>query len=146
MFKHVLIATDGSDLAQKAVDQGLNLAKALGAKVTVVTVTPAWAAVAPPGLVSISVPVEDYIRASQENATSILSSAEAAAKRAGVECTTRHEADQFPADGILAAAEKTGADLIVMASHGWRGLKRLLLGSQTHEVATRSPVPVLVCR
>ncbi len=145
MFKHILIATDGSDLAQIAVDTGLELAKALGAKITAVTVTPSWASVAP-GEAAISFPVEEYIRATQENAAAILSSVAAAAKKAGLECGQLHEADQFPADGILSAAKETACDLIVMSSHGRRGLQRLLLGSQAQEVLTHSPVPVLICR
>lgn len=145
MFKHILIATDGSGLAQKAVDQGLDLAKALGAKVTAVTVTPSLASVAP-GRAAVVVPIEDYIRAVKENTTAIFSSVSASAKRVGVECTLRHEAEQLPAEGILAAAKETGCDLIVMSSHGWRGWKRLLLGSQAHEVLTHSTIPVLICR
>lgn len=145
MFKHVLIATDGSDLAKIAVKKGLELAKALGAKVTAVTVTPSWASVAP-GDAPISFPVEEYNRATKENAEAILSSVAAAAEKAGVECTPLHEADQLPADGILSAAEKTACDLIVMSSHGRRGLQRLFLGSQAQEVLTHSLVPVLICR
>jgi nucleotide-binding universal stress UspA family protein len=145
MFKHILIATDGSDLARKALDHGLDLARALGAKVTVVTVTPSWASVAP-GEAAIAFPVDEYIRATKENAAAILASAEAAAKRAGVPCATRHEADRFPAEGILSAAEESGCDLIVMSSHGRRGLQRFFLGSQAQEVVTSSPLPVLICR
>ena len=145
MFKHILIATDGSDLAQIAVEKGLGLAKVLGAKVTAVTVTPSWASVAP-GEAAMSFPVEEYVRATKENAAAILSSVTAAAKKAGVDCTSLHMADQFPADGILSAANDTACDLIVMSSHGRRGLQRLFLGSQAQEVLTHSPVPVLICR
>jgi nucleotide-binding universal stress UspA family protein len=145
MFKHLLIATDGSELARIALEKGLELAKALGAKVTAVTVTPSWAAVAP-GEVAISFPVEEYIRATKENAAAILSSVAESAKRAGVECTVLHEADQFPADGILSAAKREKCDLIVMSSHGRRGLRRLFLGSQAQDVLTHSTIPVLICR
>ena len=68
------------------------------------------------------------------------------ARRLGVACATRHIADQLPAEGILAACQKHGCDLIVMASHGRRGLSKLLLGSQANKVVTLSSVPVLVCR
>jgi nucleotide-binding universal stress UspA family protein len=145
MVKHILIATDGSDLAQTAVDRGLELAKALGTKVTAVTVTPPWAAVAP-AEVAVTLPVEEYMRAAKENATAVLAAVASSAKRAGVECAIRHEADRFPAEGILSAAEATGSDLIVMSSHGRRGLERLLLGSQAQEVLTHSTVPVLIVR
>jgi nucleotide-binding universal stress UspA family protein len=145
MYKHILIATDGSELAQKAVTQGFDLAKALDAKVTVVTVTPSWAAVAP-AEAAIAFPVEEYNRTVKENATSILGPVVAAAKERGVPCASLHESDQFPAEGILSAAGETGCDLIVMSSHGRRGLTRLLLGSTAQEVLTHSKVPVLVAR
>lgn len=145
MFKHVLIATDGSDLARIAVETGLELAKALGVKATAVTVTPTLASVAP-GETEIGFPIEEYMRAAKENAADILSSVSDMAKRIGIACTTIHEPDQYPADGILSAAEKTGCDVIVMSSHGRRGLQRLFLGSQAQEVLTHSKIPVLICR
>ena len=64
----------------------------------------------------------------------------------GVECSRQHVKDQFPAEGIVETAEKLGCDLIVMASHGRRGLMRFLLGSQATKVLTHSTIPVLVCR
>src|SRR5688572_1849823 len=128
MFKHILIATDGSDLAQAAVQKGLGLSKALGAKATAVTVTPSWAAVMP-AEATIALPVEEYVRATKEGADAILSSVGEQARRVGVECAFRHEAEQFPAEGILSAAKETGCDLIVMSTHGRRGLQRLFLGS-----------------
>jgi nucleotide-binding universal stress UspA family protein len=145
MFKHILIATDGSDLAQRAVDHGLALAKALGAKASAVTVTPSLATVAP-GKAAVMIPMEDYVRATNENAAAILASVEASAKRLGVDCALLHERDQLPSEGILAAAQGAGADLIVMSSHGRRGLERLFLGSQAQEVLTHSTIPVLICR
>jgi len=145
MFKHILVATDGSDLAQKAVDQGLALAAALGAKVTAVTVTPPWTSIAPEQA-AFALSIEDYRRCVAENAGEILSRVEAAAGRLGVPCTARHVPDAFPAEGILDTAKDLGCDVIVMASHGRRGLKRVLLGSQASEVTTQSLVPVLICR
>jgi len=145
MFKHIMIATDGSELSQIAVDKGLQLAKALGAEVTAVTVTPTWVSMAP-AEVAMSFPVEEYVRATQVSAQAILSPIADAAKQAGVTCVLRHEADQLPAQGILSAAKATGSDLIVMSSHGRRGIKRLLLGSQAQEVLTHSTIPVLIFR
>lgn len=145
MFEHILIATDGSDLARIAVETGLGLAKALGAKATAVTVTPSLASVAP-GEPEIGFPVEEYIRATKENAAAILSTVSDSAKRIGIACATIHEPDQYAADGILSAAEKAGCDVIVISSHGRHGLQRLLLGSQAQEVLTRSTIPVLICR
>jgi nucleotide-binding universal stress UspA family protein len=145
MFKHILIATDGSDLARKAVTQGLEIAEGLGAKVTVVNVTEPWVAVAP-GEVAMAFPIKEYDESVAANAARILSAVADEAKARGVECTSRHVPDQFPAEGIIEAAEKNGCDLIVMASHGRRGLMRFLLGSQAIKVLTNSTIPVLVCR
>ena len=144
MYRHILIATDGSELAQKAVAAGLALAKKLETKVTVVIATEPWSAmvIGEPALVF---PIEEYDKAAAENATRILAGASAAAKDAGVACETVHVSD-FPAEGIVATAKAKGCDLIVMASHGRRGLSKLLLGSQALRVLTLSTVPVLVCR
>jgi nucleotide-binding universal stress UspA family protein len=145
MFKHILVATDGSDVAQKGVEQGLSLAKALGAKVTAVTVTePLTAMMA--GEAVIALPLDDYDKGASENAARILGGVSAAAAAAGVACSTLHVKDQFPAEGIVEAAKAEGCDLIVMASHGRSGLSKLLLGSQTTRALTLSEVPVLVCR
>lgn len=145
MYKHILIATDGSELAQKAIDQGFELAKALAAKVTAVTVTEPWIAVAP-GEMAVAFPVEEYEKGAAANAARILSVVDAAARQSGVTCDTLHVKDQFPAEGIIETAKERGCDLIVMASHGRRGLTRLLLGSQANKVVTHSTVPVLICR
>jgi nucleotide-binding universal stress UspA family protein len=145
MYKHILIATDGSELAAKAVAHGLALAKATGAKATAVTVTEPWTAVAP-GEVAIAFPINEYEAAASAGAREVLSGAEAIAKKQGVTVETVHIKDRFPAQGILEAAKDKGCDLIVMASHGRRGLAKLLLGSQAVEVLTRSTVPVLICR
>jgi nucleotide-binding universal stress UspA family protein len=144
MYEHILIATDGSELAGKAVDTGLGLAKALGAKVTVVTATEPWTSMVT-GEPAIVFPVEEYERAAAERAGRILAGVAAAAQRQGVACTGAHVKD-FPAEGIIATAEKNGCDLIVMASHGPRGLSRALLGSQATRVLTHTTIPMLVCR
>ena len=145
MYEHVLIATDGSEVAQKAVDQGLALAKALNAKVTVITVTEPWFAVAPPYGPG-DFPIEQYDKIAAEGAALILRDVEAAARRAGVACETLHVKDKFAAAGIIETARDHGCDIIVMSSHGRRGLTRLLLGSQANKVVTSSTVPVLICR
>ena len=145
MYKHILIATDGSDLAEKGVDQGLALAKALAAKVTAVTVTEPLAAMLV-GEAAIALPIEDYDRAASADAARVLAGVSASAARAGVTCDTLHVKDQYPAEGIVDAAKARGCDLIVVTSHGRRGLSRLLLGSQATRVLTHSEVPVLVCR
>ena len=144
MYKNLLIATDGSELAQKAVQQGLALAKALGANATAVTVTEHWAAlVSGDGMVF---PVDDYEKGCAANADKILAGVSGVARTIGIACETVHVKDQFPSDGIIDCARKLGSDLIVMASHGRRGVSRLLMGSQANSVVTHSVVPVLICR
>ena len=145
MFKHILIATDGSDLAERAAAHGLELARVLGAKVTAVTVTEPWAAVVT-GEVAFGFPPADYEKGVIELATSVLARVAEMAKTAGLEGKTVHVKDHFPDAGIIAAAKDHGCDLIVMASHGRRGVARLLLGSVASRVVTLSPVPVLICR
>lgn len=145
MYKHILIATDGSDLARKALEQGLALAKALNAKVTAVTVTEPWGAVVPAEMV-IAFPVKVYDENAAVAAAKILAVVADAANTAGVACEMHHAKDQFPAAGIIETAKERGCDLIVMASHGRRGLTRLLLGSQANKVVIQSPLPVLICR
>jgi len=144
MYKHILIATDGSELAGKAVTTGLTLAKALNAKVTAVNATEPWTAMVT-GEAAIAFPIEDYEKSAAENAAKVLSEVSAAAKKQALACETVHVID-FPAEGIIATAKAGGCDLIVMSSHGRRGLARMLLGSQATRVLTLSTVPVLVCR
>ena len=145
MFKHILIGTDGSELAQKAVTEGLELARCSGAKVTVINVTEPWVAVAP-GEIAMAFPIKEYDESVAANAAQILSAVETQAKALDVACTTLHVKDQFPAEGIVETATQRGCDLIVMSSHGRRGLMRFLLGSQAIKVLTHSTIPVLVCR
>lgn len=145
MYKHLLIATDGSELATRAVAQGLALAKALAAKVTVVTVTEPWTAVVAGEMVA-AFPVDEYEKGCAANAARILGAAAEMSRTAGVTCETLHVKERFPAEGIIEAAKTGGCDLIVMASHGRRGIGRLLLGSQAISVLTHSALPVLICR
>lgn len=149
MYTHILIATDGSELAGKGIDQGLALAKQLGAKVTIVTVTEKWstADVANPARWQLhDHPIEEYEAAAAAAAKTILDAAAAVAAKAGVPVALKHVKDRLAAEGIIEAAAEAGCDLVVMTSHGRRGLGRLLLGSQTTEVLTHSKIPVLVVR
>ena len=145
MFKHILIATDGSDLAERAAAHGLELARLLGAKVTAVAVTEPWAAVVT-GEAAFGLPPADYEKGVIELAATVLARVAEMAKAAGLQCATVHVKDHFPDAGILAAAKDGGCDLIVMASHGRRGVARFLLGSVASRVVALSPVPVLICR
>ncbi len=149
MYSHILIATDGSEVAQKGVDQGLTLAKNLGAKVTLLTVTegfPFSVTAAGAGWVPGPAEVSLYEEGQKDFADKLLSKVKAAAEQMGVEASTLHVPGARPAEAIIEAAKSEGCSLIVMASHGRRGLGRLILGSQTVEVLTYSPVPVLVVR
>jgi nucleotide-binding universal stress UspA family protein len=145
VYKHLLIASDGSDIAMHAVDQGLELAKLCGAKVTAITVTEPWISEAPMEM-AVIFPAADYEKAVAENASNLLKLISGKAQAAGVDCTFSHVKDQFAAEGIVEAARTHGCDLIVMASHGRRGLSRLILGSQAHRVLSLTEIPVLICR
>ena len=145
MYKHILIATDGSELAQKGVEQGLALAKALGAKATAVMITEPIAAMMV-GEAAIALPLDDYDKAASANASRVLAGVAESAKKAAVACDTLHVKDQYPAEGIVEAAKARACDLIVMTSHGRRGISKLLLGSQTTRVLTHTEIPVLVVR
>jgi len=145
MYQHILIATDGSDLAQRAVEQGLALAKALGSTVTAVTVTEPWTA-AVSGEWAVAFPVEEYERAAAANAEKVLDGVQEAAVRLGVTCDAVHVKDQYAAEGIVEEAKARNCDLIVMASHGRRGIAKFMLGSQATRVLAHSTVPLLICR
>lgn len=145
MYKNILIATDGSELAQNAVGQGLALARALGAKATIVTVTEPWNA-AVSGEAMIAFPIDEYEKSAASAASAILAGVSDIARKTGANVETMHIKDQYPAEGIVETAKKLGSDLIVMASHGRRGLSRMLLGSQANKVVMLSPIPVLICK
>jgi nucleotide-binding universal stress UspA family protein len=148
MYRKILIATDGSKSAGIAVDHGLALAKATGGAVTIVYVTPMWSAldVAHAADHGARNPVADYEAAAAESARVILAEAGAKASAAKVVAELKHIADKTPATAIVEAASAGGFDLIVMGTHGRRGVGRLLLGSQAAEVLSLSKVPVLVAR
>jgi nucleotide-binding universal stress UspA family protein len=145
MYNHILIATDGSELAGKAIACGFDMARELAAQVTVVTVTEPGTGLLTDAA-AFGFPVADYENSANKSASRILSGAAKLARKADIRCTTVHAKGQHPAEGILETAKKNLCDLIVMASHGRRGLGQLLLGSQAAKVVTHSTVPVLVCR
>lgn len=148
MYKHILIATDGSELASKAIEQGFALAKSLDAKATVVTVTADWSPtqMAERAEFGAPHPVEDYEGRVAAHATSILAACINAAKSAGVKCTPVHVKDRAAADGIIETAKSSGCDLIIMASHGRSGVSRMLLGSIAAKVLSFATIPVLIYR
>jgi len=144
MYQHILIATDGSRLAGKAVATGLALAAALKAKVTVVTAEEPFEAlmVAEPSQRS---PMAEFERVAAESARRILAKVSERAREHGVDCATA-QVNDFPAPAILDTAKARGCDLIAMSSHGRRGLDRLFLGNQAPRVLAHSSVPVLTCQ
>jgi len=143
MYRHILIATDGSELANKAVTHGIALAKELKVPVSVVTVTEAWSSLDLAHMARLGNrnPISQYEEMALTAANNILENAARVAKLQGVTCEMIHVRDQHPAAGIIATAK-----LIIMASHGRRGINRLLLGSQANEVLTHSKVPALIIR
>jgi nucleotide-binding universal stress UspA family protein len=145
MYKHILIATDGSEIAGKAMTHGIDLAKALGAKLSAVTVTEPYEAVVVVETMVLTLPA-DYKKQCVESAAKILSVVTSAAEAAGIECDALHQDNRWPYEGVIEAAEKVGADLIVIGSHGRRGIEGLLIGSQTTKLLTYSKIPALVVR
>ena len=132
MYKHILIATDGSELAKKAETHGLALARDLKAAATAVTVTEAWSALelASQAERGAAHPIQDYEKNIAALAERILSTVSATAKGMGVACVTLHTKDRHPAEGIIQTAKARGCDLIVMASHGRRGDRRYFSGAR----------------
>jgi nucleotide-binding universal stress UspA family protein len=126
MYRHILIPTDGSELAWRGVTHGLALAKSVGAKVSAINV------------------VEPLFAVTGDFA-SVLDRVANAAKEAGVSCETIQVENVPPHQAIIAAAEDKGCNLIVMSSHGLSGLSMLLIGSVTNKVLTYAKTPVLIC-
>jgi nucleotide-binding universal stress UspA family protein len=148
MYKKILIAIDGSELANRALIHGLALAKAITASVVIVTVTEGWSAMemAHEARLKHVNPLKDFEDAVAKSAKRILDAAEALAAAAGVDRRTVHVSDCHPAEGIIGAASGEKCDLIVMASHGRRAVGRLLLGSQVNEVLAHCKIPALIVR
>ena len=130
MFKHILVPTDGSDLSRKAALYAIQFAKAVGAKVTAITIRAPYA-VSSLDTIAVLGSQEQYDEESRQVAQRALTQVEMAAEAAGV---------------AIDSAEANHCDLIVMASHGRRGVSALLLGSETQKVLTHSTIPVLVYR
>jgi nucleotide-binding universal stress UspA family protein len=145
MYTHILIPTDGSELSQKAVEYGLALAKSVGAQVTVVTVSAPFytLAIEPPLTVDF---VEEYQKLMKQLSGKYLDSAKSLAIAAGVPCEVLQIEQDQPYLAIIDTAVRRSCDLIVMASHGRRGIAAIVLGSETVKVLTHSTIPVLVFR
>ncbi len=147
MYKRILVATDGSTLSKKAVANAIDLAAAHGAGLVALTVVPRYPTSYLDGAIAFT--PEEIARVEKqwaEKARDMLDAVESRAAAAGVKAKPVVANSDRVAEAIVAAARKHRADLIVMASHGRRGIKRLLLGSETQHVLTNSKLPVLVLR
>jgi len=141
MYKHILIPTDGSDLSEKAIEHGIALAKALGARVTTLTVSD-------PFYVSAfdAHMVEQYKKHVAALAAKHLDVARNAASASGVACELLRVEHACPYQAIVDTAKGRKCDVIVMASHGRQGVSAIVLGSETVKVLTHSTIPVIVVR
>jgi nucleotide-binding universal stress UspA family protein len=147
MFKHILIPTDGSRVAAKAIKAGVAMAKEMGAKVTgYCAQEPVPAHVYGEGYVGEKQLGVELERRAREHAQRCVDEIAAAAKARGVPFAPLVTKSSVPSRGIIEAAQRRKCDVIFMASHGYRGLAGLLLGSVTQEVLTHSKIPVLVFR
>lgn len=149
MYSNIVCAIDGSDLSTKAFTHAIALAGKLGARLTAVTVTEPSVIIAPGAemmMVDTSSILEELDKAKAESAKSVLEDATKLASAAGINLATQHVPDLPAAEGIIRHAKTVGADLIIMGSHGRRGLGRLLLGSQAAEVLAHAEIPVLIIK
>jgi nucleotide-binding universal stress UspA family protein len=144
MYSRILVPTDGSELSAKAVQSAVALAQRIGARVLALTITDPY----PYSPLAEAAPIEpqSYLDAIQRMATQRLQAVSAVASAAGVPCESASLEAAQPWRGIVDHAEGVNADLIVMASHGRKGVGALLLGSETQKVLTHSKIPVLVVR
>ena len=149
MYKHILVPTDGSPLSNKALEAATELARTIKAKVTALNVMPCFR---PPMMEEAAVAYTRayseaaFRKAREEAAARVLAKARDAVEAGKVKCDTVAVAGETPWETIIETARGKKCDLIVMASHGRRGLAGVLLGSETAKVLTHSKTPVLVCR
>jgi len=145
MFRHILLPTDGSPLSEAAMRKGIQLAKTINARVTGFCVAPALRYFGYDAEIGTEFKKKAEAAVQAEVNKNLLA-IEKAAKEAGVPCETAQEKSDQPYEAIIEAAQKKECDLIIMASHGRRGVQGLLLGSETQKVLTHSKIPVLVYR
>jgi nucleotide-binding universal stress UspA family protein len=145
MYTNILIPTDGSDLAGKAVQHGIALAKRMGAKITVLTVLPPFHMFTTDTQMLEDTPPQ-YQARMQEHAEKTLGAVARTAQAAGVACEPLHVEHEHPYQAIIDTAASRGCNLICMASHGRHGISAIVLGSETVKVLTHSKIPVLVYR
>jgi nucleotide-binding universal stress UspA family protein len=145
MFEHILIPTDGSDLSRKAMLYGMQLAKLSKARVTALSIRPPFGPIVTDAYI-IADTQDDFERGAREVADRALAQAAMAGDAAGVLVETAQEEHDQPFRSIINCARANACDLIVMASHGRRGVSALLLGSETQKVLTHCHIPVLIYR
>ena len=145
MYRHILIPTDGSELSKLALEEGIALAKALNARVTVITVTTPFHVITSDPIMLADMP-ERYKEHMAAVAGQYLDEGKKIAAAAGVECDLVRVEHEHPYKAIIDTAQTRGCDAILMASHGRRGISAVLLGSETLKVLTHSTIPVIVCR
>lgn len=147
MYKHILIPTDGSPVADKAVVAGIEFARQVGAKVTLFTAVPEYEI---PGEGKVMahqvISIAEHARRSEQAAHAVLEPGAAKARAAKLEFRTDYAQNNRPWEAIVAAARLHGCDAIIMGSHGRKGLSRLMHGSQTIDVLTHTDIPTLVVR
>ena len=145
MYKHILLPTDGSALSREAVRTAAKLAKNLKAKVTAIHVMEPWDPPASVEAAAFQLPriMVEYERTLRANAKEVLAQV---ASDVEAPCETVAVFDRHPWEAIVKTAASRKCDVIVMASHGRKGLAKLLLGSETQKVLTHAKIPVLVCR
>jgi nucleotide-binding universal stress UspA family protein len=148
MYKHVLIPSDGSEVAEKAVGAGIEFARTVGARITAFTAVGEYELPSASEMMAhkrVVSPQEHQARVKRD-AEAILTTIARRAAAAGVECDADYALCNRPHEAIIAAANRHGCDLIFMASHGRSGLSALLHGSETRDVLTHSTIPTLVYR
>ena len=147
VFKHLLVPTDGSELSSMAVANAVGFAKESGAKITFLYAKPDYpiAFYGEGALIDPTTP-EKFAQHAEAQAQQVLSRCTDKAREVGIECMSVSVTNDVPYEAIIDTAHSSGCDLIFMASHGRRGLKGLLLGSETQKVLTHSTIPVLVYR
>lgn len=147
MYKRILVATDGSSLSKKAVADAIGLAATCGAELIALKVVPRYPQTYFEGSIPLSAKDVARIEAQwTDEAQAAVDAVEKAAATKGITAKGVVSRSDIVSDAIIAAAKKHKANLVVMASHGRKGIKRLLLGSETQQVLTHCHVPVLVLR
>ena len=147
MYQRILVATDGSTLSKKAVSSAIALAQLTSAELVALKVIPRYPQSYFEG--GLALPASDIARVEKqwaEHAQAVVDAVSKSATSKGVKVKAVTAKSDLVSEAIIAAAKKHKCDLIVMASHGRRGIKRLLLGSETQHVLTHSHIPVLVLR